>query len=94
MYQPHPEYEGGYPSNFQGHSTTAAASYLGNLNNRNPVEQQSDQFQHAIEYLNKIKARYSDDPNTYKQFLDILQTHQKEQKQLHNVSRMSQMTLN
>ncbi|KAJ7201426.1 histone deacetylase complex, SIN3 component [Mycena pura] len=64
--------------------TTAAASFLGNLNNRNPIEKQqsSGEFNHAIQYLNKIKARYADDPNTYKQFLDILQTYQKEQKHL------------
>jgi paired amphipathic helix protein Sin3a len=36
------------------------------------------QFNHAIQYLNKIKARYNDDQDTYKQFLDILQTYKKE----------------
>ncbi|KAK7044945.1 hypothetical protein R3P38DRAFT_3177166 [Favolaschia claudopus] len=40
------------------------------------------EFNHAIQYLNKIKQRYADDPNTYKQFLDILQTYQKKQKHL------------
>ncbi|KAJ7508513.1 histone deacetylase complex, SIN3 component [Mycena galericulata] len=70
---------------FQNHQTTAAASFLGNLNNRNPVEKQPPgEFNHAIQYLNKIKARYADDPNTYKQFLDILQAYQKEQKHLHD----------
>ena len=71
--------------------TAAAASFLGNLGNRNPVEQRQpqDQFNHAIQYLNKIKARYSDDPNKYKQFLDILQTHQKEHKNLQDVSRIT-----
>ncbi|KAF8204474.1 hypothetical protein K438DRAFT_1905542 [Mycena galopus ATCC 62051] len=73
------------PPPFQNPQTTAAASFLGNLNNRNPVEKQQQpgsEFNHAIQYLNKIKARYADDPNTYKQFLDILQTYQKEQKHL------------
>ncbi|KAJ6611497.1 hypothetical protein B0H10DRAFT_2224012 [Mycena sp. CBHHK59/15] len=70
---------------FQNPQTTAAASFLGNLNNRNPnpVETQPPgEFNHAIQYLNRIKTRYADDPNTYKQFLDILQTYQKEQRHL------------
>ncbi|KAJ7762381.1 histone deacetylase complex, SIN3 component [Mycena maculata] len=74
------------PPPFQNHpQTAAAASFLGNLNNRNPVEKQPPgEFNHAIQYLNKIKARYADDPNTYKQFLDILQAYQKEQRHLHD----------
>lgn len=64
-----------------------AAALLGNLNNKNPVEKQPQgEFNHAIQYLNKIKARYSDDTNTYKQFLDILQAYQKEQRHLQDVS--------
>ncbi|KAJ8464001.1 hypothetical protein ONZ45_g17389 [Pleurotus djamor] len=72
------------------HQTTAAASFLGNLNGRNGQTERvqgapaSGEFNHAIQYLNKIKARYSSDPNTYKQFLDILQTYQKEQRQIQN----------
>jgi len=73
----------------QGPSTTAAASFLGNLSNRNAVENKSSgEFNHAIQYLNKIKARYSDDPDTYKQFLEILQTYQKEQRQIQDVCSM------
>lgn len=68
--------------------TTAAASFLNNLNNKNTIEKQppGEEFNHAILYLNKIKARYSDEPNVYKQFLDILQTYQKEQKHVQDVS--------
>lgn len=66
-------------------ATTAAASFLGNLNNRN-VEKQQGEFNHAIQYLNKIKARYSDDPDKYKTFLEILQTYQKEQRGLNDVN--------
>jgi paired amphipathic helix protein Sin3a len=40
----------------------------------------------AIQYLNKIKSRYAEDQNTYKQFLDILQAYQKEQRPLPEVS--------
>ncbi|EAU92595.2 transcription regulatory protein [Coprinopsis cinerea okayama7 len=74
-------------------SHTAAASFLGNLNNKAPSSSNAGMLQEsktagdfnlAIQYLNKIKARYADDPNTYKQFLDILQTYQKEQRHLHD----------
>ncbi|KAG1810180.1 uncharacterized protein HD556DRAFT_1318620 [Suillus plorans] len=72
-----------YTPGLQVPSTTAAASFLGNLSNRNAVENKSSgEFNHAIQYLNKIKAHYSDDPDTYKQFLEILQTYQKEQRQI------------
>ncbi|KAL0068608.1 hypothetical protein AAF712_004324 [Marasmius tenuissimus] len=83
-------YEPGFSPGFgQNPQTTAAASFLGGLNrpqNPNQVEQAPQQtqgeFNHAIQYLNKIKARYSDDTNAYKQFLDILQAYQKEQRHL------------
>ncbi|KAH7923892.1 hypothetical protein BV22DRAFT_1035800 [Leucogyrophana mollusca] len=79
-----PSFESFSPG-FQVPSTTAAASFLGNLSNRNAVDNKSaGEFNHAIQYLNKIKARYSDDPDIYKQFLEILQTYQKEQKHLHD----------
>ncbi|PPQ77023.1 hypothetical protein CVT25_014839 [Psilocybe cyanescens] len=79
---PPPPYEPVYSPGIQVPQTTAAAaSFLNYLNNKNPVEKQpAGEFNHAIQYLNKIKARYGDDPNTYKQFLDILQTFQKEQR--------------
>lgn len=47
---------------------------------RPPVE-----FNHAINYVNKIKQRFGGDPDTYKQFLEILQTYQKEQRPIHEV---------
>lgn len=53
-------------------------SHLPNQNNigqpGGPVE-----FNHAINYVNKIKNRFLDQPEIYKQFLDILQSYQKEQ---------------
>ena len=48
---------------------------------KRPVE-----FNHAINYVNKIKNRFSSDPDTYKQFLEILQTYQKEQRPIRAVS--------
>ncbi|KAG5647682.1 hypothetical protein DXG03_008405 [Asterophora parasitica] len=80
---PGPPFDPTFSPGFQNTQTNAAASVLGNMgsNNKNPVETQpAGEFNHAIHYLNKIKARYSDDANTYKQFLDILQTYQKEQR--------------
>jgi paired amphipathic helix protein Sin3a len=87
---PHmPQSMDAYSPGLQAPSTTAAASFLGNLSNRNAVENKSSgEFNHAIQYLNKIKARYSDDPDTYKQFLEILQTYQKEQRQIQDVCSM------
>ncbi|KAG7452216.1 uncharacterized protein BT62DRAFT_926424 [Guyanagaster necrorhizus] len=82
-----PQFDPNFSPGFhQSTQTNAAASLLGNLNNKNAVEKQPPgEFNHAIQYLNKIKARYSDIPNTYKQFLDILQTYQKEQKHTQEV---------
>lgn len=46
-----------------------------------PVE-----FNHAITYVNKIKSRFANQPDTYKKFLEILQTYQKDQKPIQEVS--------
>jgi len=86
-----PPFDPMYSPGVPGPQTTAAASFLGTLNNsKGSVEQPSrggpGEFNHAIQYLNRIKSRYGDDPNTYKQFLDILQTYQKEQRHSHEVS--------
>jgi len=50
-----------------------------------PVLRPPVEFNHAISYVNKIKQRFSNDPDTYKQFLEILQTYQKEQRPIHEV---------
>lgn len=44
-----------------------------------PVE-----FNHAINYVNKIKNRFQGQPEKYKRFLEILHTYQKEQKTAKN----------
>lgn len=64
----------------------SAAAFLGGLGNRTAEKPHPGEFNHAIQFLNKIKVRYSDEPDIYKQFLEILQTYQKEQKHLHDVS--------
>ncbi|KAJ7597424.1 hypothetical protein C8J56DRAFT_920036 [Mycena floridula] len=76
--QPPPPFDHNSPG-LPNPQTTAAASFLGGLK---PVEKQPGEFNHAIHYLHKIKIRYPDDTNVYKQFLDILQSYQKEQKQI------------
>lgn len=53
---------------------------------RPPVE-----FNHAINYVNKIKQRFSHDPETYKKFLEILQTYQRESRAIQEV--YSEVTL-
>jgi paired amphipathic helix protein Sin3a len=62
--------------------TAVVASILVDMSNKTQVEPApTAEFDHAILYLNKIKTRYADDQNnTYKQFLEILQTYRKEQK--------------
>lgn len=45
-----------------------------------PVE-----FNHAINYVNKIKTRFAHQPDVYKHFLEILQTYQREQKTIAEV---------
>ncbi|KAI9845959.1 MAG: Transcriptional regulatory protein sin3 [Thelocarpon superellum] len=50
------------------------------LEKRGPVE-----FNHAISYVNKIKNRFASQPEIYKQFLEILQTYQRESKPIQDV---------
>lgn len=50
------------------------------MEKRGPVE-----FNHAISYVNKIKNRFATQPDIYKQFLEILQTYQRESKPIQDV---------
>jgi paired amphipathic helix protein Sin3a len=50
--------------------------------NRTPEE-----FNHAINYVNKIKNRFASQPEVYRLFLEILQTYQKDDKPIRDVSR-------
>ena len=47
---------------------------------KQPVE-----FNHAINYVNKIKTRFAQQPEIYKAFLEILHTYQKEQRSIKEV---------
>ena len=44
------------------------------------------EFNHAIAFVNKIKNRFGSDPETYKQFLEILQTYQKDTRDIAEAS--------
>lgn len=47
---------------------------------------QPAEFNHAINFVNKIKNRFNRRPDIYKAFLEILQTYQKEQRAIQDVS--------
>lgn len=42
-------------------------------------------FRHAIDYVTKIKRRFVDEKETYKQFLDILRIYKDEQRSIEGV---------
>ncbi|CAG7726194.1 unnamed protein product [Allacma fusca] len=46
------------------------------------LQSQPVEFNHAINYVNKIKSRFQGQPDKYKQFLEILHTYQKEQRNI------------
>ena len=56
-------------------NTLAGPGAGGQGQNSQPVE-----FNHAINYVNKIKHRFQGQPDVYKQFLEILHTYQKDQR--------------
>lgn len=45
-----------------------------------PAQQPGQEFSHAVTYVNRIKARFSSQPEVYKKFLEILHAYQKQQK--------------
>ncbi|EOD48752.1 putative transcriptional repressor sin3p protein [Neofusicoccum parvum UCRNP2] len=63
-----------------GHLAQQAGAQAAGLDKRGPVE-----FNHAISYVNKIKNRFATQPDIYKQFLEILQTYQRESKPIQDV---------
>jgi len=50
-----------------------------------PQPQQPVEFDHAINYVTTIKKRFATEPDTYKSFLEILHTYQKEQRGIKEV---------
>ncbi|XP_012253699.2 paired amphipathic helix protein Sin3a isoform X2 [Athalia rosae] len=54
----------------------------GTPNSGQTQQSQPVEFNHAINYVNKIKNRFQGQPDKYKRFLEILHTYQKEQRNL------------
>mmetsp|Transcript_6734 Transcript_6734/g.19467 ORF Transcript_6734/g.19467 Transcript_6734/m.19467 type:complete len:946 (-) Transcript_6734:204-3041(-) len=50
-----------------------------------PMQHQAVEFDHAISYVTQIKRRFANDERTYRQFLEILHTYQKEQRGIKEV---------
>ncbi|KAG0327067.1 Transcriptional regulatory protein sin3 [Dissophora globulifera] len=70
----------GYMSQPSSQPMGPSGSQNGAGNKKTPVE-----FNHAINYVHKIKNRFANDPETYKQFLELLQAYQKEMKPITDV---------
>ncbi|KAF7722709.1 Transcriptional regulatory protein sin3 [Apophysomyces ossiformis] len=73
-----------------GHSRPPLPPHQSNIPNQTSSQQANGkrgpvEFNHAINYVNKIKNRFAGEPETYKQFLEILQTYQKEQRPIQEV---------
>ncbi|KAH7463202.1 Paired amphipathic helix protein Sin3a [Phytophthora ramorum] len=71
---------GGKPKKQQQQAPTPSGGNGGSRSSTNPVE-----FDHAIHYVTTIKQRFADEPETYKEFLAILHTYQKEQRSIRQV---------
>lgn len=65
----------GHVAHTPSNAATSAHQNSALSGNSQPVE-----FNHAINYVNKIKNRFQGQPEVYKQFLEILHAYQKEQK--------------
>ncbi|KAF9433156.1 Transcriptional regulatory protein sin3 [Entomortierella beljakovae] len=70
----------GYISQQSSQAMGPSGSQNSSSGKKTPVE-----FNHAINYVHKIKNRFSNDPETYKQFLELLQAYQKEMKPITDV---------
>lgn len=80
VHQQHPHQSSQEDPSAGAGAAAAAAAAGPSDGSRPPLE-----FNHAINYVNKIKQRFSNDPETYKQFLEILQTYQKEGRAIQDV---------
>lgn len=73
------------PSVSSAPSMVATPGAAGILTEQNP-QRPPVEFNHAINYVNKIKTRFANDQSTYKHFLEILQNYQKDNKPIKEVS--------
>jgi paired amphipathic helix protein Sin3a len=87
---PSPSFSGA-PSPGITTSASNAATVLGGMNSRldgldalsGPG--QVNEFHHAMTYINRIKTRFVDNQEVYKEFLQLLQAYQKEQMNIQEV---------
>ncbi|CAF3412974.1 unnamed protein product [Rotaria socialis] len=75
-------------------ATTTTTNINNNNNNSTNANGQPVEFNHAINYVNKIKNRFHQNPNVYKTFLEILHTYQKQQKDAKESPTISSTTNN
>ena len=75
-------------SNLNNNNLSTSTSALSNTTptNNNNQPQNQVEFGHAINYVNKIKSRFCNQPDIYKSFLEILHTYQKQQKNIKEVT--------
>mmetsp|Transcript_56377 Transcript_56377/g.136777 ORF Transcript_56377/g.136777 Transcript_56377/m.136777 type:complete len:1195 (-) Transcript_56377:123-3707(-) len=89
--QQHAQHVGGLPGGMASQGATAsgvlqpAAGAPGQPGAQQGEAAQPMEFDHAINYVTTIKKRFADDPETYKKFLEILHTYQKEQRGIKEV---------
>ncbi|KAJ8947934.1 hypothetical protein NQ314_008527 [Rhamnusium bicolor] len=70
------------PTSTTNCSTAQAAVSHALQGHTDTPQNQPVEFNHAINYVNKIKNRFQGQPEKYKRFLEILHTYQKEQRTL------------
>ncbi|XP_012225740.1 paired amphipathic helix protein Sin3a isoform X3 [Linepithema humile] len=80
---PVPVYNNSHISTAQAQAVSQALSQADGISTGGQTQQsQPVEFNHAINYVNKIKNRFQGQPDKYKRFLEILHTYQKEQRNL------------
>ncbi|GAB6032055.1 Paired amphipathic helix protein Sin3b [Chamberlinius hualienensis] len=77
-----PQHSYHQPPQQQHSSQLSSSSVSSPIHSQPPTANQPVEFNHAINYVNKIKNRFQGQPDIYKQFLEILHTYQKEQRNL------------
>ncbi|ORY32344.1 hypothetical protein LY90DRAFT_673524 [Neocallimastix californiae] len=72
-------------SPMMSHDSNPAQQHNQSINSEQTRHKAPVEFNHAINYVNKIKMHFLKEPEIYKQFLEILQTYQKEQRPISEV---------
>ncbi|GMH68591.1 hypothetical protein TL16_g04966, partial [Triparma laevis f. inornata] len=75
----------GYNNLILGFNTFLPDGYKIELKAAPAASSQPVEFDHAISYVTTIKKRFANEPETYKAFLEILHTYQKEQRGIKDV---------